>query len=69
MDWFTIMLQYITIGVIFNLVYDLVINHIQKEELRFNMIERIVFTIIWPIYVIVFIFNAILTIIKHGDKD
>lgn len=69
MDWFSIMLGYITVGVIFNLVYDLVINYIKKEELRFNIIERIVFTIIWPIYVIVFIFNAILTIIKNGDKD
>lgn len=69
MDWFSTMLGYITVGVIFNLVYDLVINYIKKEELRFNIIEHIVFTIIWPIYVIVFIFNAILTIIKNGDKD
>lgn len=69
MDWFTIVLRYITAGVIFNLIYDLVISHIKKEELRFNIIERIVFTIIWPIHVIVFIFNAISTIIKNGDKD
>lgn len=67
MSWITILINYIIIGVICNALYDLSIDRIQKEELRFNMLERIMFTFIWPVYALLFLYNFILTIINKND--
>lgn len=67
MDWIKILINYIMFGVLCNALYDLAINRIKKEELRFNMAERAVFAIIWPIYALFFIYNFIKTIIDKKD--
>ena len=50
-------ITYIFIGVVFNFLFDLAINQLEAEEQRFTMVERIVTTILWPIALIVFLFN------------
>ena len=67
MSWITILINYIIIGVICNALYDLSIDRIQKEELRFNMLERITFTFIWPVYALLCLYNFILTITNKND--
>jgi len=55
------------LGVGCNAFYDLSISYIKKEEFRFNAIERIVFTLVWPIYIIVLIYNFIKQITNGSD--
>ena len=55
-------LTYIFIGVIFNFLFDLIVNYLGDEEQRFTMKERISTTIIWPIALIVFLYNFIRTL-------
>lgn len=69
MDWFSISINYLLWGVILNLGYDLIISYIGKEDLRFNMLERLVFAIIWPIYFIAFIFNFIRTFNDNNNDN
>jgi len=59
---------YLMIGVTFNALYDLVISYIKNEGLRFNMKERIVFTLIWPIYLALLLFNYIKNIINGSNN-
>jgi len=56
-------LTYLFIGVIFNFLFDLIINYIESEEHRFTMMERVMTTLLWPIALIVFVFNFIKTLI------
>jgi len=56
------------IGVTFNALYDLVISYIKNEGLRFNIKERIVFTLIWPIYLALLLFNYIKNIINGSNN-
>ena len=53
---------YIFIGVVFNFLFDLVVNYLGDEEQRFTMKERISTAIIWPIALIVFLYNFIRTL-------
>lgn len=62
-------LRYVFIGVIFNLIYDLTIYYIKKPELQFSILERIIFTIIWPIYAAILFHNFIKTIIYGPDNE
>ena len=55
-------LTYIFIGVIFNFLFDLVVNYLGDEEQRFTMKERISTTLIWPIALIIFLYNFIRTL-------
>jgi hypothetical protein len=59
------LLYYIMVGVVLNAAYDFIISRIDKEELRLNMAERLVFCAIWPIYFIFFLFNFI----KHNTNN
>jgi len=59
---------YLMIGVTFNALYDLVISYIKNEDLRFNIKERIVFTLIWPIYLALLLFNYIKNIINGSNN-
>lgn len=67
MSWIKILINYIMFGVLCNALYDLAINRIKNEELRFNMAERVVFAIIWPVYALFFIYNFIKTITNKND--
>lgn len=69
MEWFSTLMNYLLVGVVFNATYDLAITYIKKEELRFTMVERIIFAIVWPIYVLLLIINFIKTIINGSNKD
>ena len=61
-------LYYIMVGVVLNAAYDFIISYIDKEELRFNMAERLVFCAIWPIYFIFFLFNFIKHFTNNDDE-
>jgi len=50
-------LTYIFVGVVFNFLFDLLINWLGAEEQRFTTGERISTVLLWPIALIVFIVN------------
>jgi hypothetical protein len=54
---------YLFIGVVFNFLFDLIINYIESEEHRFTLMERLMTTLLWPIAFAVFVFNFIKTLI------
>ena len=54
-------LTYIFIGVIFNFLFDLLVNWLGAEEQRFTMMERLSTTLLWPIALIVFLINFLKT--------
>ena len=56
---------YIFIGVVCNFLFDLIINYIQDEANSFTIWERITTTLLWPIALIVFVYNFIKTLL--GD--
>jgi len=56
-------LTYIFVGVVFNFLFDLLINWLGAEEQRFTTGERISTTILWPIALVVFLVNFIRTTI------
>jgi hypothetical protein len=56
---FYLITVYLTCGVVLNLFYDLLISWIKNEALRFGNWERLGVTIIWPIFLIIFIINFI----------
>ena len=67
--WIIYTLKYFLIGFIFNLIYDTIIYYVNREDLRFNILERFVFACIWPIYAIMLIHTLIKTIIYGPDND
>jgi len=56
-------ITYLIIGVIFNFVFDLLVNLSGSEDHRFTMFERLVMTLVWPIGVLAFVFHFIKNII------
>ena len=62
------LLYYIMVGVVLNAAYDFIISRIDREELRFNMAERLVFCAIWPIYFIFFLLNFIKHFTNNDDE-
>jgi hypothetical protein len=67
--WIAYALKYFLIGFIFNLIYDIVIYYMDREDLRFNILERFLFACMWPIYAIMLIHTFIKTIIYGPDND
>jgi len=59
-------LTYLLCGVIFNLLFDMLINTLgeEMEENRFTMLERIVVTLTWPIHFFKFIIGFFTTLKK-----
>jgi hypothetical protein len=47
-------ITYLIIGVVFNFVFDLLVNVSGDENHRFTMFERFTMTLIWPIGIIMF---------------
>lgn len=39
---------YLIAGVAFNWLWDVTINHSGNEEHRFNLLERLIVTLLWP---------------------
>ena len=58
----TYIFYYVSIGVLLNFLFDLVVNYIEQEEARFSMGERIITTLLWPIALGVFLFNFFKTL-------
>ena len=52
---------YVICGVVFNLIYDLIISYlgVEHEVNRFTMAERIFILFIWPIPFIIMIFSIL----------
>ena len=57
----TYIFYYVSIGVLFNFLFDKVIDYLEQEYIRFTTMERIVTTLLWPIAVLVFVYNFIKT--------
>ena len=51
-------LYYVMAGVVLNFIYDKIVNY-TDDKFRFNMRERFVVLLLWPIVVIVFIYHFI----------
>lgn len=58
----TYIFYYVSIGVLLNFLFDLVVNYIEQEEARFTTVERISTTLLWPIALGVFLFNFFKTL-------
>ena len=57
-------ITYLIIGVIFNFIFDQLVNISGNEEQRFTMVERLIMVGIWPIGVIMFVVHFVRSIIK-----
>ena len=57
----TYIFYYVSIGVLFNFLFDKVIDYLEQEHIRFTTMERIVTTLLWPVAVLVFVYNFIKT--------
>ena len=57
---------YIICGVIFNFIYDLVINYLGKDHynLRFSIAERVLVAFFWPLFLIKFTITLIKNLIN-----
>jgi len=61
-------ITYLVLGVLFNFVFDLLVNVSGNEEQRFTMGERFTLTLFWPLGVGAFIFHFIKQIVSNNDK-
>jgi|MEHZ01.4.fsa_nt_MEHZ011214246.1_2 hypothetical protein len=68
MTLFKLISLYLLVGVLMNLWYDVSISYLKNEDLRFSALERVFFTIIWPLYLILIIINIIKSIINGSDE-
>ena len=59
---------YLLIGVIVNAVYDFLISNIDREDLRFDMLQRVLVGLFWPVYIVLLIINFIINYINGKDK-
>jgi hypothetical protein len=55
----TYIFYYVSIGVLFNFLFDKVIDYLEQEQIRFTTMERIITSLLWPIAVLVFVYNFI----------
>lgn len=62
-------LIYFAIGITINLLYDLLVDGLKCEELRFNMRERAFVTLIWPIYLVTFVIKFLTQVSKKNKDD
>lgn len=49
------MITYLIIGVVFNFLFDKLVDFNESEEFRFSIKERIIMTFIWPVGVGMFV--------------
>jgi hypothetical protein len=68
MTLFKLISLYLLVGVLMNLWYDVSISYLKNEDLRFSALERVFFTIVWPLYLILIIINIIKSIINGSDE-
>lgn len=61
-------ITYLIIGVLFNFIFDKLVDFNGTEEHRFTMGERVTMTLFWPLGVGAFIFHFIKQIFSNNDK-
>ena len=61
----TYIFYYVSIGVLFNFLFDKVIDYLEQEQIRFTIMERIITTLLWPIALLVFLYNFIKSFIER----
>lgn len=59
---------YLLIGVIVNAIYDFLISNIDREDLRFDMLQRVLVGLFWPAYIVLLIINFIINYINGKDE-
>lgn len=62
-------IYYCIVGVAFNFGYDLTVDKMQREDLRFTIGERIIVGLFWPLYVIAFTINFFKELFKNKKDD
>lgn len=55
-------MYYLFAGIVFNFLFDKLVDYTEVEDMRFSSLERVYTTLIWPIALIVFIYNFIKSI-------
>lgn len=66
---FTAIISYVIAGVAFNFLWDLIISKFQAEDNRFNMLERLVVVVIWPVAVVFFFYTLIKNLFFNNDQE
>ena len=61
----TYIIYYVFIGVLLNFLFDKVVDYLEQEQIRFNLMERIVTSLLWPIALLVFLYNFIKSFIER----
>lgn len=55
-------IYYLFAGIMFNFLFDKLVDYTEQEQMRFTTMERIYTTLVWPIALIVFLYNFIRTL-------
>ena len=55
-------IYYLFAGIMFNFLFDKLVDYTEQEQMRFTIMERIYTTLVWPIALIVFLYNFIRTL-------
>ena len=55
-------IYYLFAGIAFNFLFDKLVDYTEIEEMRFTPMERVSTTLVWPIALIVFLYNFIRTL-------
>ena len=50
---------YFIIGLVFTMFYDWILSKVDDEEVQFNNFERVLMTIVWPVFFTITIINLI----------
>lgn len=61
-------ITYLIIGVLFNFVFDKLVDFNGEEEHRFTMGERLSMTVLWPLGVGMFVFHFIKQFTSSDNK-
>lgn len=61
----TYIIYYVFIGVLFNFLFDKIVDFLEQEQIRFNLMERIITSLLWPIALLVFLYNFIKSFIER----
>jgi hypothetical protein len=61
----TYTIYYVFIGVLFNFLFDKIVDFLEQEQIRFNLMERIITSLLWPIALLVFLYNFIKSFIER----
>jgi len=57
----TYIFYYVSIGVLFNFLFDKIVDFLEQEQIRFSIMERVLTTLLWPLALTVFVYNFIKT--------